>query len=61
MSMLICILFLVAYYFRGITDMYTFKVILSTFGGMFILSTGYYIYELNRDKQKKSKQDVSEQ
>lgn len=50
--MLVCILLLVAYYFGGITDMYAFKVILYTFGGIFILSSGYGIYELNKDKEK---------
>lgn len=52
LSMLVCILLLVAYYFGGITDMYAFKVILYTFGGIFILSSGYGIYELNKDKEK---------
>ncbi len=32
--------------------MYAFKVILYTFGGIFILSSGYSIYELNKDKEK---------
>ncbi len=50
--MLVCLLLLVAYYFGGITDMYAFKIILYTFGGMFVLSTGYGIYELNKDKGK---------
>lgn len=50
--MLVCILLLVAYYFGGITDMYTFKVIMYTFGGIFVLSTGYGIYELNKGKEK---------
>ncbi len=52
LSMLVCLLLLVAYYFGGITDMYAFKIILYTFGGMFVLSTGYGIYELNKDKGK---------
>ncbi len=52
LSLLVCMLLLVAYYFGGITDMYAFKVMLYTFGGMFILSTAYGIYELNKDKGK---------
>lgn len=50
--MLVCMLLLVAYYFGGITDMYAFKIMLYTFGGMFVLSTGYGIYELNKGKGK---------
>lgn len=55
LSLLVCMLLLVAYYFGGITDMYAFKVMLYTFGGMFLLSTGYGIYELNKDKGKTQK------
>lgn len=50
--MLVCLLLLVAYYFGGITDMYAFKVIMYTFGGIFVLSAGYGIYELNKGKEK---------
>lgn len=52
LSLFVCILLLVAYYFGGITDMYAFKVMLYTFGGIWLLSTGYGIYELNKDKGK---------
>lgn len=52
LSLLVCILLLVAYYFGGVTDMYAFKIFIGMFGGAFVLSTGYGIYELNKDKGK---------
>lgn len=52
LSLLVSILLLVAYYFGSITDMYAFKVMLYTFGGIWLLSNGYGIYELNKDKGK---------
>ncbi len=52
LSLLVCMLLLVAYYFGGVTDMYAFKVMLYTFGGIWLLSTGYSIYELNKGKEK---------
>lgn len=52
LSLLVCVLLLVAYYFGGITDMYAFKVVLYAFGGIWVLSTGYGIYELNKGKEK---------
>lgn len=57
LSLLVCLLLLVAHYFGGIADMYAFKIMMYTFGGMFLLSTGYGIYELNKDT-KKTKQSV---
>lgn len=57
LSLLVCVLLLIAYYFGGITDMYAFKIIMYTFGGMFLLSTGYGICELNKGT-KKSKQST---
>lgn len=54
LSLLICMLLIVSYYLGGIKpEAYDiFKVILYTFGGIFLLSTGYFIYELNKGKKK---------
>jgi hypothetical protein len=52
LSLLICVLLLLAYYFGGITDLYAFKIMLYTFGGICLLSTCYGIYKLNKGKEK---------
>lgn len=54
MSLLVCMLLIVSYYLGGIKpEAYkTFNVVLYTFGGIFLLSTGFCIYELNKGKGK---------
>jgi len=52
LSMLVCILLLMAYFLGGVTDMHAFKVMLYIIGGICLLSTGYGMYELNKTTKK---------
>ncbi|MCA9353865.1 hypothetical protein KC842_03320 [Candidatus Nomurabacteria bacterium] len=52
LSGLVCIFLIAIYFLGGVTDMYAFKIFIGMFGGAFVLSTSYVIYEANRDRKK---------
>jgi hypothetical protein len=50
-----------SYFLGGVTDMYAFKIFIGMFGGAFVLSTSYVIYEANKDRKEKAQTKLGEQ